>query len=103
MWYLFTCYAGIAALYFCTTVAIQLIRSLSKPPVDGHLHPKVQLGTLGYFFIVSAILVLPYVYVYFDGDFDNASSVELLTWYLVVAFLWILRLQWRLDRLSKQA
>lgn len=103
MWYFFAWYAGIAAFYFFTTVAVQLIRSLSKPPVDGHLQPKVQIGKISYCFILSAIFVLPYVYVCFDGYSGHESSMELLAWYLAIAFLWILKLQLQLNRLSKKS
>lgn len=101
MWYFFAWYAGIAALYFFTTVAVQLIQSLSKPPVDGHLQPKVYIGQLGYCFIMSAIFVLPYLYVYYGRNSHYEPSIELLAWYLVIAFLWILKLQLQLNRLSK--
>jgi len=103
-WHLIAGYSLIGVVYFVVTIAGQLIGSLSRPPIEGHLDVNIRFGRLGRWFVISAMLVAPFAIAY-AGEWSNDYRAKLertnnvLSMYMGIALFWIIKLQLQISKI----
>jgi len=103
LWLFLLVYASTAMVYFVGNVIVQVAFSIGKPPVNGHLQPKIRFGAVGCWFIVSGAMLIPYLIAFFDERGYRSDRINLmLGLYLVIAFCWIIKIQFQVDRLANK-
>lgn len=101
-WHLFAGYSLVGVGYILLSSAVRIIGSTSRPPIDGHLDVRVKLGPFEWWYVLSVILITPWVIAY-SGEKPSyrSDSVELsvgvLYMYFFIALVWIIKLQRQLN------
>lgn len=102
-WHLFAGYVLVGFGYFVLSIGSQTIGSMSRPPVDGHLDVRIRFGLLEWCYIVSVVLIFPWVIAY-AGDSSRGYGPDrlqremmVLGLYVMIAVGWIIKLQLQLN------
>lgn len=84
--------------YILLSSAVRIIGSTSRPPIDGHLDVRVKLGPCEWWYVLSVILITPWVIAFSGEELTYRSElterlISVLFMYLVIALVWIIKLQ----------
>ena len=108
LWHCLVGYLILAVTVIVITLIGQVLGALSRPPSPkGHFDVNVKWNKLSTFFVLSSFLVLPVV-IAFDGsslrDLDDRfqSTHTLIFLYGAIAFIWIVKMQIQINRLSQK-
>ena len=108
LWHYLAGYLILAVAVIVLTVTGQVLGALSRPPSPkGHFDVNVKWNKVSTFFILSSFLILPFVIV-FDGsgirDVDKRlqSTHTLIFLYGTMAFIWIVKMQIQINRMSQR-
>lgn len=108
LWHYLVGYLILAVAMILLTMCVQVLGAIGRPPSpNGHLDVNVKWNKLSTFFVLSSFLILPVV-IAFDGssfrDVDDRfqSTHTLIFLYGAIAFIWIVKMQIQINRLSQK-
>lgn len=100
-------YALVGVGYIFWSFAVQSIGAMNRPPVDGHLDINIKFRRLEWWYVLSIILVIPFAIVYsgepsrdYIDQLNRANYV--LSLFVVLALVWIVKLQLQLNKLTNR-
>ena len=109
-WHLIAGYLLIGVMYLIGSFVAQVVGSLSRPPLEGHLDVRFKLRRLERWFVSSAILLVPIAITYaghashyYDNRLDRLERTNtMLIMYVIIALAWIIKLQLQINKISDQ-
>ena len=106
-WHLIAGYSLIGVLYLIGSFTAQIVGSLSRPPLDGHLDIRFKLRRFEQWFVSSAILLVPIAIAnalhasrYYENRLERTNTMLIM--YVIIALAWIIKLQLQINKISDQ-